>query len=295
MVEEIVLTPNQEERLQKIRKRLQEENLLVKRKRLSVNEIKILEPLPENFRSPKSRLKILQTLFKTGDKGSWKSVDSENLFRCFIEHTGREDVRVNTYHSKPKDLKGLLLNLDDYLYMLYMGKDLYQYTLPLIKNVANKKFVEPPEGWVSEDKILEVKDVSLRTLDKYCKQDFIDAVKCFGDVWYVKPNHKLFYWITNVPDYGNLVYRLEMIKTFLNKNKDFEDDLNVLFDKLEFEEDSLGIIKRGFQNKKSFKDFTVENLKTLGFEIKNLKHLRENIDLFLEESIKEKNKQYFLT
>lgn len=203
--------------------------------------LRVIEPL--RFDSPESRLKQLKgLLLSKNPDDNYEQLQEYSIIDRYMKQRGREDVppyRGNT--------RGAARNILGILYWFDQGYDVYQYTvLP-----GKPDLQDPPDGWLSIKRVSELKDVQIRTVKEYCVSEDLTAVQTNAG-WFVKPDIHLDYWLTKIPSYGALLFRLGLLKEALEEHPETLDEL---YTGVVFLEESYGINPFGQYEKVSMESF----------------------------------------
>ena len=262
-----ILKKSRSERRQKLRQLVEQKQ----KQRKSLTEtyptnsyIRIIEPLNKDVYSSKDvRLKILKQSLQVDEslEGIAVLVDYENVIDLILDHTGHEDVPINTL-DKTGDDNGLLLNINDIIGYLDSGQEVYQYiiryTPPWIRNRRKSGSYDIPEGWIRADRVAEIKDSTVRTVDEYCRKNNLRCRRFAEGDYYVYPDLKLDYWIKTIPDYGALYRRLQIIKDAIDVLP--EPSIDLMFEIAENLENESEAEPKGAKGKIKFKKFVEKSL-----------------------------------
>ena len=265
-MQELLRQSRAERRLQLRKLVEQERKLRLQRQKLQPKTIyptnsyiRIIEPLNEAvYSSPETRVRILKQSLQVDEnlEGVVVSVTLDNLIQLILEHTGHEDVPINTWDKNGVE-DGLLLNINDILDYLAEGKDVYQYiiryTPPWIRNRRKSGSYDIPEGWIRADRVAEIKGSTVRTVDEYCRKGNLTCQRYAEGDYYIYPDLKLDYWIKSTPDYGALYRRLQIIKDAIDVLP--EPDLDMLYDIAQDLEQESDANPKGAKGKIGFRKF----------------------------------------
>ena len=221
--------------------------------------IRIIEPLNDVlYKSPSIRLSTLKESLQVEKdlEGFAVPVTFDNVIELILDHTGHEDVPINTWDKNGTDL-GTLLNVDDLLLQLADEQDVYQYiiryTPPWIRNRRKSGSYDIPEGWIKAERVANIKESTIRTVNEYCRKNNLTCERYAEGDYYVYPDLKLDYWIKVIPDYGALYQRLLIIEEAIEILP--QPDLQMLFEIAENLEEQGEYDPKGAKGKVGFEKF----------------------------------------
>lgn len=173
-----------------------------------------------------------------------------------IDHTGHEDVPINTLDKNEIEL-GLLLNIDDAIINLANEREVYQYiiryTPTWIRNRRKSGAYEIPKGWIKAETVADIKKSTVRTVNEYCRKGNLTCRRFAEGDYYIYPDLKLDYWIKSTPDYGALYRRLQIIKDAIEVLP--KPDIEMMFDIAEDLESESDADPKGAKGKVGFEKF----------------------------------------
>lgn len=218
-----------------------------------------MEPLNDVvFSGPDARLDAIKQSLQvdTDLEGFAISVTFDNLITLILDHTGHEDVPINTWDKNDVEL-GVLLNIDDKLQEIADGQDVYQYivryTPPWIRNRRKSGSYDIPEGWIKADGVANIKASTVRTVNEYCRKANLTCERYAEGDYYIYPDLKLDYWIKTTPDYGALYQRLLIIKDAIDVLP--EPSVEMMFEIAEGLEARSDAQPKGAKGKVGFRKF----------------------------------------
>lgn len=224
----------------------------------SRSSLRVIEPIRTRVsKTPEGRLRqIKAVLGSKGEEDGFVRVTETDLIDAYLLHTGSEDVPPFLGYEE----EGSALNLFDMLQELdritkrnqvaEKKEDvcLYQYHI----HPGDPKLPKPPTGWLYAGDVAEMKGVSIRTVIEYCTRGFLTCLQCSSG-WYIEPDITLDYWMTRLPAWGALLFRLSLVKEILEDDK--PSTLQDLYVGVEALEEIYGIQKRGQYERTTIESF----------------------------------------
>jgi hypothetical protein len=253
---------------------------------------RLMEPLDDVvWRTPASRLRAVKRSLGVDNttKGSFLRVTEDNLIELLQRHVGPEDVPVySTEH-----FEGFVANVMFFLKAFDKGQEVYQYEVEWapewLKEFRGDYLPDPPTNWLSVERVKAIKGISDRTIKEYCSNGILTATKCRGNVWYVRPDIKFDYWITNIPGYGALYRRLKIIKKLLSK-VEVGTNLELYRSVESYEQANPKIKLRGMYDKYPVEKFMSRAMGAR--EPKLISEWRDKIDALIEWAREERKDEY---
>jgi len=218
----------------------------------------VIEPIRKRVsKTPEGRLRQLKAVLGSkGEEDGFVRVVETDLIDAYLKHLGPEDVPPFLgvdEEGTAINLFAMLTELDRITksnLVLDEQEDvcLYQYHI----HPGNPNLPKPPDGWLFVKDVAALKKVSVRTVIDYCHKKFITCMQCSSG-WYIEPDITLDYWMTHLPSWGALLFRLNLVKEILND--DNPSTLEDLYVGIEALEEIHEIKKRGQYERTTIESF----------------------------------------